>query len=79
MSEYCVTKQASYRLGLHHTESCTTLAQTPVLLMLSRQVNELYQKHQRPFQILHLSMTLVMISVLNVEPRERFAAQVGTR
>jgi hypothetical protein len=77
MCEYCVTKKKSSRLCLHSTESCATLAQTPILFILFEQVNELYQKHPRPFQI-HLSMTLVMISVLNERPRDRFASHIGT-
>ena len=77
MSEYGVTKKC-YRLCLHSTESCATLAQTSVLFTLSGQVNELYQKHPRPFQILQPSMMLVMISMLNEGPRESFAAQIGT-
>jgi hypothetical protein len=77
MSEYGVTKKKCYRLCLHSTESCATLAQTPVLFILSGQVNELYQKHPRPFQILQPNMTLVMISLLNEVPRERFATQIG--
>jgi hypothetical protein len=49
ISEYCATKKKCYCLYLHSTESCATLAQTPVLFVLSGQVNELYQKHPRPF------------------------------
>ena len=78
MYEYCVTKKKSYRLCSQSTESCATLAQTPVFfLILSGEVNELYQKQPRIFQILQLTMT-VLISVLNEGPRERFAAQMGT-